>query len=448
MTSFYPGSPSRPFSYDNAFAMISNLRSLVWSPLVRSRLCVCAVVALIVAVGIVVRVLPWSGFNRLGFDEALYRNDLTALDQSGLGHYPALCGRYIQEQRQPGAATKLPPTRFLYLYCGWIVKRAAFGNTPPTSPKAPGFMQRDPELNSLRYTSALFSSLLFLTAGVYAWRMLGTACGLGVLALMACSPIQIHMAQHALIDGFFAFWAMLCLWLLWENLRHPNHWGWLATYGISLALMVMTKENAFFVFTGLCGLVAINRWAKFGNVTSRLLLVMVLGPLAGVAALVQLAGGLDAFVDIYRILVTSAEKNMYAIMTGDGPWHRYLVDLMIVSPAVLCLAIGGVFTSVKTSRPLLYLGAFVGFTYLLMCNVKFGMNLRYATIWEFPIYALATTQVAEIARCFGKRASLVGVLILIALCAYSLRQYVIFFVDYGLYELVSEGLLRAVKIIK
>ena len=34
------------------------------------------------------------------------------------------------------------------------------------------------------------------------------------------------------------------------------------------------------------------------------------------------------------------------------------------------------------------------------------------------------------------------------LCAIELRQYLLLFVDYPLYELVSEGLLRALKILK
>ena len=417
------------------------------SPRLRSLLCIC-VAAFLVILGIVVRTVPWAGFTGVGFDEVLYRNYVVALDHVGLVQYPAICELYLEEQRSPEAITKLPPTRFLYVYCGWLMKRVTFGDAPPASRNAPGFAQTDPALVSLHRTSALFSILFFLLGGVCAWRMLGAAGGLGVLALMACSPIGIHMAQHALIDGFFAFWAMLCLWLLWENLRHPNHWGWLAAYAISLALMVLTKENAFFVFVGLCGLVAVNPWAQFGVVTRRLLLVTVVGPLAGFALLVNLAGGLDAFIEIYRILVVSAEKNIYAIRTGDGPWHRYLVDLMIVSPVVLCLAIGGLFTCVKESRPLLYLSVFVGFTYLVMCNVKLGMNLRYATIWELPLCALATAQVGALTRPLGKRGPFVAALIFITLCAYSLRQYVVFFVDYNLYELVTEGLLRAVKILK
>ena len=33
----------------------------------------------------------------------------------------------------------------------------------------------------------------------------------------------------------------------------------------------------------------------------------------------------------------------YAILTGDGPWYRYLLDLMTVSPLVLILALGMAF---------------------------------------------------------------------------------------------------------
>jgi len=28
--------------------------------------------------------------------------------------------------------------------------------------------------------------------------------------------------------------------------------------------------------------------------------------------------------------------------------------------------------------------AFVGFSYLIMCNIRYGMNLRYASIWDLP----------------------------------------------------------------
>lgn len=403
---------------------------------------------LIVIAAVTVRIFPSAGFTGVGFDEALYRDYVIKLDKVGLIAFPEICQVYLEDQRKPETMTKLPPTRFFYVFTGWMWKRAQFGDAAPAQPRTPGFAQKDPALVSLHRVSCLFSILGVVVAGLAAYRMLGTRAMLGVLALTGFAPVSIHMAQHALIDGFFTFWATTCLWLLWENLRHPNDARWLAAFGASLAFLVLTKENSFFVVVALAGLVVANRWAKFGAATPKLVFTGIAGPLVGALLLVSLAGGLGHFLEIYRLLVTKAETLTYAIRTGDGPWHRYLVDLLVVSPLVLVLAIGGFFTQLKKDRAYVFLALFVAFTYAFMCNVKYAMNLRYATIWDLPLGALAVAQIGEIAELFGSRRKLANTLIIAALCAYGLRQYLIFFSDFGLYELVSEGLLRAVKILK
>jgi hypothetical protein len=403
---------------------------------------------IIVIVGIGLRVYPSAGFTGTGFDEALYRDNVLKLDKAGIFNYPAICQLYVEDQRKPESITKLPPTRFLYIYTSWLWKRAEFGDAPPVAPKTPRFPERDPSLASLHRVAILFSCLGLIVSGLAAWRILGVRALPGTLALMAFSPLQIHLGQHALIDGVFTFWAVLCLWLLWENLLKPNDTRLLAAFGASLALMVVTKENSFFVYLALCGLIAVNRWAKFGTVTPKLVLISIAGPLLGVLILVLLAGGVPQFVEIYSLLVSKAENLTYAIKTGDGPWYRYLVDLLLLSPLVFLLAVGGVFTQVRGSRAFVYLVAFVGFSYLIMCNVKYGMNLRYASIWDLPIRALAAAQVVAIARRFGQRQALAASIAIAALCAYDLRQYQIFFIDGRLYELVTGGLLQVVKILK
>ena len=402
----------------------------------------------IAAVGIFLRIVPWAGFQGVGFDERLYRDYVVRLDAVGITYYPEICQHFLNDQRPAQSITKLPPTRFLYIYSAWLWKRAQFGDQPALMPGSPNFAHRDPAILSLHRVSSLYTCLWFLAGGLAAWRMFGLRALPAVLALMACAPTQIHMGQHALIDGVMAFWATMCVWLLWENLRHPNHAGRLAAYAACLACMVLTKENAFFVYVALCGLTVANRWMKFGTITPRLLLVSVLGPLAGVALLVSLAGGVGTFVEIYTLLVTKAQGLTYAIKTGDGPWYRYFVDLMIVEPLVLILAIGGAFTLLRENRAYGYLLAFVGLSYVVMCNVRFGMNLRYASIWELPMCALAAGQAARLTQRFAPRQGFALAILLLGLCAYDLRQYDIFFVDFGLYELVTEGLVRAVKILK
>ena len=406
------------------------------------------VALLIVIAAVIVRVYPSAGFTGVGFDEALYRDYVIKLDKVGLIGFPEICQVYLEDQRKPETMTKLPPTRVFYIFTSWCWKRAEFGDAPPLVPHTIGFVEHDPALVALHRVACLFSILGVIAAGLAAWRMFGARSMLGTLALVGFAPVSIHMGQHALIDGFFAFWATMCLWLLWENLRAPNDARRLAALGACLALMVLTKENAFFVFVALAGLVVANRWVKFGTVSSKLIFTGIAGPLVGVLLLVALAGGVGPFVEIYRLLVSKAETLTYAIRTGDGPWHRYLVDMLIVSPLVLLLAIGGFFTQLRKDRGYLFLALFVGLTYAVMCNVRYAMNLRYSTIWDLPLCALAAAQVGDLAKVFGRRHAFAATLIFTALCAYGLRQYLVFFADFKLYELVSEGLLRAVKILK
>jgi uncharacterized membrane protein len=409
---------------------------------------------LIVALGAFMRIYPAGAYSDSkayvngGFDESLYR-DYVALTErfGGVSHYPSVCAYYIKVQSEPGAVTKLPPTRFLYIYSGYLVRQLFYSNVPlgnATSKELPF----DPIYIALHRVSTAASILTVILVGLAATRMMGRGVGLAALALCAASPLQIHLSQHAFIDGFFAMWATLCLWLLWENLRKPNQPGWLIAYGVSLALMVLTKENAFFVFVALSGLVTINRWAGFGTVTPRLLLVMVIGPLAGVSILIGLAGGINEFITIYRGLVESAQHFYFSIATGDGPWYRYLIELLTISPIVLVLACTGLFTLPREHRACLFLLGFVLFSYAIMCNVRYGMNLRYTPIWELTMVVFAALQLQKLGAILRPRGAWVGAVLVCLLCAYNVRQYHIFFVRHSIYEIVPDGLLRAVDIVK
>src|SRR5262249_25956405 len=136
-------------------------------------------------------------------------------------------------------------------------------------------------LAALRAVAATFSILTLFLATIFAWRLKNQIWALGVAALMSVAPTQIHMSQHALVDGFFTFWALSCLFLLWENLRAPGSWPRLLTYTVALCGLVLTKENAFFVFMALLAIIGLNHWLSFGFVRRELLLCTVAGPLLG-----------------------------------------------------------------------------------------------------------------------------------------------------------------------
>lgn len=374
---------------------------------------------------------PAPGFQGIGFDENLYRGYVDNLIEYGVTAYPDFANRYVEVQSALPSAI-LPPTRLLYVFAAYVWHLLSGADA----------------LTSLHHVSSIFSMLLLLIAAAASWRMGGLRAAVPVAALMAAAPIQIHMGQHALIDGFFAFWATLCVWLLWENLRQPNDKRWFVGLGCALALLVLAKENAMFVYIGLVGLLAMNHWVRFGQVTRALLATMFIGPLVGVAILVNLCGSLATTYRIYLLLVSKASVLPYAIATGDGPWYRYLVDLMVTSPVILVLAIGAVFTLKLADKAAWYLLGFVVASYLLMANVRYGMNLRYATIWDLPLRYLAVMSLTNVSQLFGRRTMAAFVLLTTAVCVIELRQYIIFFVQHDLYELVTSGLLHAVKILK
>jgi hypothetical protein len=138
----------------------------------------------------------------------------------------------------------------------------------------------------------------------------------------------------------------------------------------------------------------------------------------------------------------------YAIGTGDGPWHRYLLDLLTVSPVVLILALAAIFQLDATKKPELFCVVFIAASYLIMCNIKYGMNLRYAIIWDMPLRLLAFSQIVIFCARFQRYRTLIICSAVGLICLLELRQYIILAVHYKLYELIPQILLRALHIIK
>jgi 4-amino-4-deoxy-L-arabinose transferase-like glycosyltransferase len=390
--------------------------------------------AMILACGVWLRIALPAGFTGIGFDENLYRIYVTMLDEAGLRHYPGLIDRFIENQSEPKNIAILPPTRIGYIAGGYIYHRI-LGVTP---------------IVALRVLSCQFGILAFMISALFCWRLArNRALTAAVTVLMACAPTQIHLGQHALIDGVFAFWALLVAWLLWENLQQPNSAWWQISYGIALAGMVMTKENAFFVFLVILGILGTNRWLHFGEVTRQLILATGLGCLGGLAIVIAAAGGIEQFFVVFALLKEKVPQLPYVLKTMGGPWHRYLVDLILVSPIILILALACFFQpACWRNAPQRYLAVFSFLTYVTLAAFPLGMNLRFIVMLDMPLRFLATTQLFALSDRWGTARKPLLFLAVIAFCLHDLRQHQVLFVQGHLYELVTEGLIRAQGIIR
>src|SRR5205814_4992751 len=390
-----------------------------------------ALLCFVLLFGAFLRVYPSAGTKYPGVDEMYYRHGLMFLVHNGFTSYPSLVRNYAKVQPTLPVAV-IPPTRVTLIAAAFLWHQIF--NTVP--------------LISLRAV-ACSAVLTLLISALFLYRAAGLPAAIAVSALLSCAPMQIQLAQRAYVDGVFAFTAVLTIWLLWENMRGPSSLKWLVPYGASIALMVVTKESAAFVFVGILSILACNRWLKIGEVGLNLVIATFAGALAGAATLVIAAGGLATLIQVFQANLSKAYVTPYVIQTGDGPWFRYILDLIAISPLVTLLALAALGRLSFQEAIGRYFALFLAVTYLLMSNLHYGISLRYTAMWDLPLRWLAFTQIVLMAASVPSRYRTIVIPVAVAVvCAVDLSHYCLFFVQNGTYDPSATEILRQLNIVK
>ncbi len=386
----------------------------------------------ILAFGIFLRVYPSAGFTRVGYDEHGYVIFLKQIKAAGVWNYDKVVQLYVNEQyKRPDAL--VPATRIGFLvpahWCGEIFNLQPF--------------------EALRLLSCISSVLMLGVCAVLAYRLGGKIPMLGMAVLIATAPLQIYLSQRALIDGYFSLLSVTALWLAWENLRHPRRWGWLAAYAATLALLVLTKENSAFVVFAIVGVVVLNRFLRIGTVTPHLLVATLVGPTVAVLFLAMMVGGIPEWIRFYAMFVAKSRTNIYSILAQDGPWCRYFIDFVIMSPMLVAFAIGRIFGLRKADASEIFMTVFLAFSFFGMANVAYGMSLRYAAYWDIPLCWLACSQLLILARRFRRlRPVYAAVTLFLVFGSLGLKQYDLFFVEGAVYDPTTAAMVWAAKLEK
>lgn len=387
----------------------------------------------VIVLGVYLRIHSFEKMEGIGFDENIYRRYVEQIAKHGWLHYPEVVEMYITEQKLAPIAF-LPPTRVSFL----LAATSWQGITGMSS------------IESVRSISTAASIILLLGVAAFSKRLGGNRLSIVTTTLMAFAPLPLYMAHRALIDGFFATVTFFVMWALWECLQKAKNTGWLIFYGMCLAVLVLTKENAAFVYLAILAILVFHRWLKFGEVTKQLVFVTFLGPLLGAGLLALAAGGAETLFTAYLLNVRMSYNLPYAIATGDGPWFRYLSDLILTSPIIILLAIGGIFRLEFKDKSAWYFTIFILVSYLIMGNLRYGMNLRYALIWDFPLCYLAGLSLIAIANSCSSpvRQKTILTTLLITIVYFQLDNYDNIFIKNEVYDPVPKSLMQALNMIK
>ncbi|EDY21312.1 hypothetical protein CfE428DRAFT_1605 [Chthoniobacter flavus Ellin428] len=369
------------------------------------------------------------------FDEQVYIAYVDRLAEHGIASYPAIFHDYV-EQASKAEIVFLPPSRVGYVVPAWLLTRLTKWNS----------------YEALRMVSAVGSFLFALTGFFFARRWVTPRMALAVLGLLICAPLQIHLSQFVFIDGVAAFWALLTAVSVWECFQQPRRLGWAITAGFAAWALLLTKQEIA-AFVALFLIVALLLGKRLGFSTDRrpVFVALTCAGLLGVLVLVLTAGGVSVLGETFRIYIERSPQIPYAVKTGDGPWNRYLIELVLLSPLVFLLALCGIFRGQPKGSVGRYWLLFLVTTYLIMGNVQYGMNLRYTAMWDFPLALFAVMAISSLTT--RRRhpvvwaAALTGVV-----CLMTFRQYNVIFrenaLGQNLYDPIPEYMLRAVRILK
>lgn len=398
----------------------------------REKILIAVTLCALLGFGAALRILPSNGFQGVGFDEHGYSVFVRQIQTAGLWNYDAVVKVYLERQNNLREAV-VPATRI-----GFLAPAALAADLFHLEP-----------LQALRFISCLASLLLLLATAVIGYRHGGTTRMLVVTALMAAAPLQIVLAQRALIDGYFACWAVLTAWFFWESLQSPHRRVWLGAYGVSLFVLVLTKENAAFVFAALLATVAILLVSERRRPAADLIIVSAASPLLAVFFLAALMGGLGEWIAFYRMFVVKSAMLPYAVQLQDGAWYRYMIDFALLSPCIVALAFGRIFQIERTAKSDVFWGLFLGFSFLAMASVRYGMSLRFAAYWDEPLRWLAASQLILLTRRIVPRRAAVSLAVAVILVmTVDVSQYSRLFVRGRIYDPVSAQLLHASDLLK
>lgn len=372
---------------------------------------------------------PGTGQFYSGADEGVYYRQASQIVAHGLSGFREIAREYIDDSR---LHIFPPPLRVLPVALNAVALAAADSYT------------------SLAWVSLLCFVTLCGLFYCYALRIWGTEAAVAATLLLSFSPLGGAMAKRALIDSIsylsvaFAILAFLAL------LRQATTRN-LTVFSVSLAILQLTRETGCLLWPFFFAAFLFYLRDSAGRPPFRQVLACFLPAGLLVVALYLTLYGAELFVGVVRVIFVEnlGKPSAYVLNYSSGPWFRYLIDFLALSPLTLLLALffAGGWLAGRERRTendvLVYFSCYVLLVYAFL-----QMNVRYVAFLDLPIRIMAVLFLLPLAEKFrikSRRLLLAGALLL--LVCLDVRSFQKFFVANNIYDPVSANLLAVERII-
>jgi 4-amino-4-deoxy-L-arabinose transferase-like glycosyltransferase len=389
----------------------SDARQPAWA----SRRVQLAIVILLVAAGVALRVENLDGIAFRSPDERSYTAEAGMLLQQGATGFSVLAA---EQNRNPG----LPgPTRAGYLLLlGRMMQLTG---------------HRDEMAGAELSCAASIVSILLLA--LITWRYFSPTVAMAAVMLYAVSPMALMTARRAWEESVVEALALTLIAIACEITAGSRSWGWSLLFALLGGFSIAVKEVATE------GYVLCFAWILIGLLLrrERRQAILFAGLCAGASAavvawLAHLAGGFTIFAHQYTMTAKFLAGSPYSIaFEGGEPW-RLLQAFWIVSATASVLSVAGMAYAlswrngwVVRRQIALALTLFLAIFMLVATMEPHHLNLRYVCPIFAPFYLLAGVGVYEVLQLLRRHLAetesrpLAAVLFATLICGSGLDYY-------------------------
>ena len=390
------------------------------------------VVVLFIASLHLVSTFPSATQYRWGADEGTYYRQAKTIKRFGYQGYRFAAERFIQDK---AAHTFPPPLRVLPLALDALA------------------LSVSNSFASLSAVSLICFVLLGFVSYYYIKDVWDRNLAVIVVVLLAFSPLGSAMARRALIDSLtYLVTAFSLLSFLAYTVRRDA--GRLLVFSFSLFLLQMTRESGLLLYPFYCAVIVYLHYRRrHQGITLRAIFLCFAVPIGAMMIVYQALYGAGTLYRIMHVIYSDnlMKPSYYALNFSSGPWYRYLVDFMLLSPVSILLAYlyaGYYLYRRQFDTQIGVLLLFFAYTIFVFAFLQ--MNVRYVIFLDLVIRIIEALGLLAITSAFiinKRKRSIVIAAVVVMLTIVDFRAFTNYFVTNNVYDPVSYNLLYVEKFI-
>lgn len=302
---------------------------------------------------------------------------------------------------------------------------------------------------------SFFCFLLFLIISFYFCKnFFGNDIAYLYTLLLSCDPLIMASGRRALQDSNVNLFWTLSIWLFLDfltNTKRDKFILFLIVYSTS----IMVKESSivlliFFIFSFF-----LYKYRYRHELSNKYLLGIITIPVMVIGSLyIFLFGGISNILSLTSFIsgvhFPKAVTNSYSLY-GMGPWYKYIIDYLLLTPITTFLFIGFFFyvlISRKLKREILYFFWYFTIIFAIFSSLTYTKIIRFVSPLNITINLFAVLSIYELFKYVKENYRIYTVFIAVIVIFFmNYNNFLYLFCRLDIYDPVSYWLLIAKKII-